>query len=147
MGVFSPILLKVDSYKCELPGREEPAESEVVALSRDTGLKGGSIRVSLSVDLDLPKENPGLLERFDGCEWLSSAGFAFLLNVRHIDATLDSDSFLLPSRVRVPKPNFLRSDDAFELIEPVLNDRVRVKEPVPPLPSLGPVSTSPNRAS
>ena len=60
VGVPSPMLVSVEVFRCALPGRglgsfcvEEP---EVVGLSRDTGLNGGSIRLSVSVDLDLPKE-------------------------------------------------------------------------------------------
>ena len=52
-----------------------------------------------------------------------------MLIVLHMDATLDSDSFLLFSRLKPPpKPNFLRSEDVFELNDPVLKDRDLVKE-------------------
>ena len=55
----------------------------------------------------------------------------FLLNVRQIDATFDSGSFLLFSRLNVLKPNRFRSDEAFEFNDPVLKDRVLDNEPVP----------------
>ena len=153
VGVFSPMLLRVDVVKCELPGRDlgssSGAEPEVVGLSREIGLKGGSIRPSISVDRDLTKLGPEALERLGGCECLSPGLFAFLLNVRHMDATFDSDSFLLFSRVKVPKPNFLRNDEVFELIDPVLNERVRDKDPVAEvvLPSVSTVVASSKRPS
>ena len=50
--------------------------------------------------------------------------------MRQIDATFDSDSFLLFSRLKVPIPNLFFSEEAFELRDPVLIDRVLVKEPV-----------------
>ena len=53
-----------------------------------------------------------------------------MLRVRHIDATFDSDSFLLFSRLKVPSPNLLFRDDAFELRDPVFTDLVLVKDPV-----------------
>ena len=53
-----------------------------------------------------------------------------LLKVRHIDATFDSDSFLLFSRLKVPSPNLRFKDDAFELRDPVFTDLVLVKDPV-----------------
>lgn len=53
-----------------------------------------------------------------------------MLRVRQIDATFDSDSFLLFSRLKFPSPNLFLRDDAFELRDPVLIDRVLVKEPV-----------------
>ena len=125
------MLLSVEVFRCALPGRGLDSscvmEPEVVGLSRDNGLNGGSIRLSVSVDLDLPK---GALERLGGWEWPSPGLLAFLLRVRHIDATFDSVSFLLFSRLKVPSPNLLFKDDAFELRDPVLNDRVLVKEPV-----------------
>lgn len=69
VGVPSPMLLSVEVFRCALPGRGlgssfviEPA---VVGLSRDTGLNGGSIRLSVSVDLDLPKV---ALEKLGGWE-------------------------------------------------------------------------------
>lgn len=131
VGVPSPMLLSVEGFRCALPGRGLGSscviEPEVVGLSRDTGLNGGSIRLSVSVDLDLPKE---ALERLGGWEWPSPGLLAFLLRLRHIDATLDSDSFLLFSRLKVLIPNLLFRDDAFELRDPVLTDRVLVKEPV-----------------
>ena len=131
VGVPSPMLLSVEIFRCALPGRGLRSscviEPEVDGLSRDTGLNGGSIRLSVSVDLDLPKE---ALEILGGWEWPSPGLLAFLLRVRHIDATFDSDSFLLFSRLKVPSPNLLFRDDAFELRDPVLIDRVLVKEPV-----------------
>ena len=131
VGVPSPILLSVEVFRCALPGRGFGSfcviGPEVVGLSRDTGLNGGSIRLSVSVDLDLPKEP---LERLSGWEWPSPGLLAFLLRVRQIDATLDSDSFLLFSRLKVPSPNLFFRDEAFELRDPVLIDRVLVKEPV-----------------
>ena len=131
VGVPSPILLSVEVLRCALPGRGLGSscviELEVAGLSRDTGLNGGSIRLSVSVDLDLPK---GGFERLGGWEWPSPGLLAFLLKVRHIDATFDSDSFLLFSRLRAPSPNLLFKDDVFELRDPVLIDRVLVKEPV-----------------
>lgn len=48
--------------------------------------------------------------------------FDVLLRVRQTDATFDSDSDLLFSRLKVPKPNFLRSEEALELKEPVLRE-------------------------
>ena len=125
------MLLSVEVFRCALPGRGLGSscgtEPEVKGLSRDTGLNGGSIRLSVSVDLDLPKEG---LERLGGWEWPSPGLLAFLLRVRHIDATLDSDSFLLFSRLKVPSPNLRFKDDAFELRDPVFIDRVLVREPV-----------------
>ena len=60
VGVPSPMLLSVEVIRCELPGQglgSSPViEPDVVGRSRDTGLNGGSIRLSVSVDLDLPKE-------------------------------------------------------------------------------------------
>ena len=52
-----------------------------------------------------------------------------LLSVRHTEATLDSDSDLLFSRLRLPNPSLLRSEDAFELHEPVLKKRSSLSEP------------------
>ncbi len=131
IGVPSPMLLSVEVFRCALPGRALGSFGvigpEVVGLSRDTGLNGGSIRLSVSVDLDLPRE---ALERLGGWEWPSPGLLAFLLRVRHIDATFDSDSLLLVSRLKVPSPNFFFNDDALELREPVLIDRVLVREPV-----------------
>ena len=67
VGVPSPMLLSVETFGCALPGRGlgsfGASEPEVVGLSRDTGLNGGSIRLSVSVDLDLPNET---LERLGG---------------------------------------------------------------------------------
>ena len=67
-----------------------------------------------------------------------------MLKVRQNDETFDSDSFLLFSRLKVPNPNFFRKDDAFELKEPVLKDRVLVNELVVDLvlPSLISVAAS-----
>lgn len=69
VGVPSPMLLSVEVFRCALPGRGLGSfcvvEPEVIGLSRDTGLNGGSIRLSVSVDLDLPKE---ALERLGGWE-------------------------------------------------------------------------------
>ena len=131
VGVPSPMLFSVEILRCALPGRVLGSfcviESDVEGLSRDTGLNGGSIRVSISVDLDLPRE---ALERLVGCEWPSPGLLAFLLRVRQIDATFDSDSLLLFSRLKVLIPNFFFKDDAFELRDPVFIDRVLVKDPV-----------------
>ena len=131
VGVPSPMLFSVEVLRCTLPGRVLGSfcviELDVAGLSRDTGLSGGSIRVSISVDLDLPRE---ALERLAGCEWPSPGLLAFLLRVRQIDATFDSDSFLLFSRLKVLSPNLFFRDDAFELRDPVLIDRVLVKDPV-----------------
>ena len=131
VGVPSPMLVSVDVFRCALPGRGLGSfgviDPEVVGLSRDAGRNGGSIRLSVSVDLDLPKE---ALERLGGWELPSPGLLAFLLKVRQIDATFDSDSFLLFSRLKVPSPNLFFRDEAFELREPVLIDRVLVKEPV-----------------
>jgi hypothetical protein len=52
--------------------------------------------------------------------------------VRHTDATLDS-SDLLFSRVKLPKPNFLRNDEVLLVSEAELADLVllcELKEPV-----------------
>lgn len=129
VGVPSPMLLSVEVLRCALPGRVLGSpwviEPEVVGLSRDTGLNGGSIRLSVSVDLDLPKE---ALERVGGWECPSPGLLAFLLSVRQIDATFDSDSVLLFSRLKVPSPNLFFRDEAFELRDPVFIDRVLVKE-------------------
>lgn len=69
VGVPSPMLLSVEVFRCALPGRGLGSscviEPEVVGLSRDTGAHGGSIRLSISVDLDLPNE---ALERLGGWE-------------------------------------------------------------------------------
>ena len=69
VGVPSPMLLSEEVFRCALPGRNLGSscviEPEVVGLSRDTGLNGGSIRLSVSVDLDLPKE---AFERLGGWE-------------------------------------------------------------------------------
>ena len=131
VGVPSPMLLRAETFRCALPGRGLGSfgviESEVVGLSRDTGRNGGSIRLSVSIDLDLPKE---ALERLGGSECPSPGLRAFLLRERQIDATFDSDSFLLFSRLNVPSPNLFFRDEAFELRDPVLIDRVLVKEPV-----------------
>ena len=117
--------------RCALPGRDLgsscDAKPEVVGQSRETGRRGGSIRVSTSVDLDLARE---AFDRLGGPELLSPGLFVFLLRVRQIEATFDSESCLLFSRLKVLNPNFFRNDDAFELNEPVLKDRVLVKEPV-----------------
>ena len=131
VGVPSPMLLSAEKFRCALPGRGLGSfgviEPEVVGLSRDTGLSGGSIRLSVSVDLDLPKE---ALERFGGWDCTSPGLLAFLLKVRQIDATFDSDSFLLFSRLKVPSPNLFFRDEAFELRDPVLIDRALDKESV-----------------
>lgn len=50
---------------------------------------------------------------------------AVLLKVLQTYPTLDSVSFLLFSRLKVPNPKRLRRDDVFELKEPVLVDLVR----------------------
>ena len=67
VGVPSPMLLSEEVLRCALPGRGLASscaiEPDVVGLSRDTGLRGGSIRLSVSIDLDLPKE---ALERLGG---------------------------------------------------------------------------------
>lgn len=67
VGVPSPMLLSVETLRCALPGRGLGSfcvkEPEVVGLSRDTGLNGGSIRLSVSVDLDLPND---ALDRLGG---------------------------------------------------------------------------------
>ena len=125
------MLFSVEVFRCALPGRVLGSfcvvELDVAGLSRDTGLTGGSIRVSISVDLDLPRE---ALDRLAGCEWPSPGLLAFLLRLRQIDATFDSESFLLFSRLNVLSPNLFFRDDALELRDPVLIDRVLVKDPV-----------------
>jgi hypothetical protein len=78
----------------------------------------------MSVDLDRTRDN---LERLAGCGRLSPA-LVVLLRVRHTEATLDSDSDLLFSRLKVPNPNFLRREDALELQEPVLTERSSLSE-------------------
>lgn len=93
--------------------------------SLDTGRRGEAVRVSISVDLDRARD---ILERLAGCGRLSPALVA-LLRVRHTEATFDSDSDLLFSRLRLPKPSLLRSEDAFELQEPVLKKRSSLREP------------------
>ncbi len=54
------MLLNVLVLRCELPGRDlgssKGAEPEAVGLSREPGRNGGSIRLSISVDLDLTNE-------------------------------------------------------------------------------------------
>ena len=69
-AVPSPMLTKVEGLRCALPGRGLAAsfcviKPDVVGLSRDAGLDGGSIRLSVSVDLDLTRE---ALERLVGWE-------------------------------------------------------------------------------
>lgn len=129
-GVFSPMLLNMLMLRCELPGRGlgSSEELEVIGRSLESGRDGGSTRPSESVDLDLTRE---AFDRLGGWGWLSPGLLAFLLNVRQIDATFDSDSFLLFSRLKVPNPNFLRREDVFEFIDPLFIDRVLFKEPVP----------------
>ena len=130
VGVFSPMVLSTAIDRCELPGRESVwspivVPPDVAGLSLDIGRSGGSIRTSTSVDLDLSSEP---LDKLPGCEWGSPGLFEFLLNVRHTDVTFDSDSDLLFSRLSDPNPNFLRSEEAFELREPVLTDLLRFRE-------------------
>ena len=68
VGVPSPMLLNVLKLRCALPGRDlgssESSEPEVLGLSRETGRRGGCIRLSVSVDLDLDKKG---FDEFDGC--------------------------------------------------------------------------------
>ena len=78
----------------------------------------------MSVDLDRTRD---ILERLAGCGRVSPALVA-LLRVRQTEATLDSDSDLLFSRLRVPNPNFLRREDALELQDPVLMGRSSLNE-------------------
>lgn len=124
MGVPSPIVLMIDMFRCELVGREiDVSLGDAlggVGLSRDVGRIGGSIRTSRSVDFERNKEP---FERLAGCCWLSPGDLAFLLNVRHTEATFDSGSDLLFSRLNPPNPNRFLSDEAFELQDPVLLDR------------------------
>lgn len=82
------------------------------------------MRVSVSMDLDLTKD---AVERPAGCSCKSPMFFAFLLSVRHTELDFDSDSDLLFSRL-MPNPNFFRSDEVLELIEPVLHARFRFNE-------------------
>ena len=63
-----------------------------------------------------------------GCGRVSPALVA-LLSVRHTEATLDSDSDLLFSRLRLPNPSLLRREDALELQEPVWKKRSSLSEP------------------
>jgi len=97
-----------------------------VGLSREPGRKGGSIRMSVSVDLDRSKDDA--FDRLPVWDEVSPVFFVFLLRVRHTEATLDSVSNLLFSRLKLPNPNLLRSEDALELREPVLKDLVRFNE-------------------
>lgn len=110
-------------YRCELPGRDCVSSEDDTPTgrgrSRDAGRNGGGMRVSMSVDLDRTRD---IFERLAGCGRFSPALVA-LLNVRHTEATLDSDSDLLFSRLKVPKPNFLRREEALELQEPMLSGR------------------------
>lgn len=140
VGVPSATELRVDTWRWLLPGREggpslEPSRgdpSKKASRSRETGREeGGSIRVSMSVDLDLTNEaiDSEAFDRLAGCEGLSVVVLLLLLKVRHTEATFDSeDSDLLFSRLKFPNPNRLRRDEALELREPVLTDRVRFKE-------------------
>lgn len=118
------MVLKLPLLIYELPGREWWS-SFSIGRSWDAGLSGASIRVSISVDLDLTRED---FERLEGCEWPSTVDLV-LLSVRQTEATFDSDSDLLFSRLNVPKPNFFRKDDALELREPVLSERFLFNEP------------------
>ena len=131
VGVPSPMLTSVEVFGRALPvpslGSFSVVEPDVVGLSRDTGLNGGSIRLSVSIDLDLPSEP---LEGVGGWEWPSPGFLGFLLSVRQIEATFDSDSFLLFSRLNVVSPNLFFKDDALELRDPVLIERLLVSEPV-----------------
>lgn len=81
--------------------------------------------MSISVDLDLTKE---AFERLEDCVWLSPAAFDVLLRVRQTETTFDSDSDLLFSRLRVPKPNFFRSEEVLDPKEPVLQERFPFNE-------------------
>ena len=107
------------------------------------------MRGSVSVEWDRIRDGPDALDMLDGCEWLSVGSLELLLRVRHMDATLDSGSFLLYSRVIALKPNFFRNEDVFEFTEPELPDRVRFKEFVPDLEMLSSKvdKTSPKRLS
>lgn len=58
-----------------------------------------------------------------------------LLSVRQTDATFDSSSDLLLARDKLPKPNFLRNDEVFELIEAEFTDLARLW--ILPGPSVG----------
>ncbi len=53
-------MLRVEKLRCELAGRElYPSEVEGLGSggrSRETGLDGGSMRLSVSVDLDLTND-------------------------------------------------------------------------------------------
>ncbi len=128
VGVLSPIVVSVEIFKCELPGLDFGSswDPEEEGRSREPGRKGGSIRVSISVDLD--RNNEDAFDRLAGCDGVSLVCFEFLLRVRHTEATFDSDSDLLFSRLRLPNPNLLRSEEAFELREPVLKDLFRLRE-------------------
>lgn len=118
------MVLEVPLSTHELPGRECWPSFEGTGRSWDAGLIGGSIRVSISVDFDLTKKD---FERLEGCGWPSTVDFV-LLSVRQTEATFDSDSDLLFSRLNVPNPNFFRKDDALELREPVLTERFLLNE-------------------
>lgn len=112
---FSPIVIKLLKVLCALPGLERGSSSDVLAdpgRSREPGREGSGLRTSLSVDLDRDRN---AFDKLDG--WESSPD-AFLLKLRHIWPTLDSDSLLLFSRVKVPKPSLLRSDEPLELQDP-----------------------------
>jgi hypothetical protein len=56
-----------------------------------------------------------------------------LLKVRQTELTLDSESILLFSLLRVLKPNLLRKEEALELMDPVLVDLPRFMEFIEPL--------------
>ena len=118
---------KAERALCALPGLDgEPSFDrwlEEIGRSEELGRGGRALRMSLSVDLE--RERNDLL-RLDGCELLSGVSRLLLLpHERHTECNLESSSFLLFSRLRVPKPNLFRKEDAFELREPVLTDRIR----------------------
>lgn len=98
-------------------GRSNGNDPSTAGLSCDNG-RCCCVLVSMSVDL---VRCIVALEMLDGC----SVGGLFLLRVRHTDPTLDSCSDLLFSRDRPPNPNFLRSEDVFEVRDPVLTDLER----------------------
>lgn len=101
----------------------------------------------MSVDLERTRDN---FERLAGCGRLSPA-LLVLLRVRHTEATLESVSNLLFSRLRVPKPNFRRREEALELQEPVLTERSSLSElevdPGALLPSSGKAGVPVNQSA
>ena len=118
---------RVERVLCALPGLDgEPSlESwpEEIGRSEDPGRGGRALRMSLSVDLERERKD---LPRLDGCELLSGVPRLGLLpHERQTEFDLESSSFLLFSRLRVPKPNRFRNDDALELKEPVFTERIR----------------------